>query len=205
VVSRDQAEPPSIADRLKDTLAQADPDTFTFADLLEAGGDKAFVLLLVLMNLPNVIFAPPIVAGAVAVPTTVFGAQLMLGHARPKLPAWLLRQKVAIRALQRVLDASGSWLRRLERSGRPRLTALGDLAPRLLGFFAVLGGFIILLPIPGTNVLPALGIVVLGIGALRRDGLMTLIGAGIGLLGVLATVLAAGLVVELVRWALDAL
>jgi hypothetical protein len=128
----------------------------------------------------------------------------MLGHAKPKLPAWLLRQKVAIRVLQRVLDASGASLRRLERFGRPRFTALGDRAPRLLGLFAVVAGVIILLPIPGTNVLPALGIVVLGIGALRRDGLMTLIGAAIGLLGVLVTVLAAGLILELVRWALGA-
>jgi hypothetical protein len=196
---------PSIATALAETLARADPDSFTFADLAAAGGERAIILLLVLMNLPNVVFAPPVLAGIVAVPTAAFGLQLMAGRSEPWLPASLKRQKVAVQALRRMLDTTGPWLSRIEGFGRPRLASVGRLALPLLGLFALLAGVIVLLPLPGTNVLPSLALVLLGIGALRRDGVLVLIGTGIGLLGAVVAALAAGLAVELIRWGLDAL
>jgi hypothetical protein len=195
----------SVADLLLRALDRADSASFTFADLVEAGGERAFVLLLVLMNLPNVVFAPPVVAGAVAVPTLLFGVQLMAGRAKPRLPDWLLRRNVAVKPLRKVLDIAGPGLRRLEALGRPRLPLLADLARPLLGLFSVLAGLIILLPIPGTNVLPALSIAVLGVGALRRDGLLVLLGIGAGLAGLVVLALAAGLLVKIVRLGLASL
>jgi hypothetical protein len=198
------AAPASVADTLREALARAETGTFTFADLVAAGGERAFVLLLILMNLPNVIFAPPVIAGVVAVPTLAFGVQLMLGRGGPTLPPWVLRQPVAVMPLRKVLDLTGPALRRAEGLGRPRLPLMSRHAPRLLGLFAAIAGLIILLPIPGTNVLPALSVVALGIGALRRDGILTLLGVGLGCLGVAVTILAAGLLIELVRWGLSA-
>jgi hypothetical protein len=59
--------------------------------------------------------------------------------------------------------------------------------------------------VPGTNVLPALSLVLLSLGLLRRDGLLFLLGVGLGLAGVLVASAAAGLAVELLRWAWRAL
>ena len=40
-----------------------------------------------------------------------------------------------------------------------------------------------LVPVPGTNVLPALALVVLNVALARRDGLLFLVGVAIGLAG----------------------
>jgi hypothetical protein len=132
----------------------------------------------------------------------VFGAQLLIGQSRPWLPAGLLRQPIATGALARVLALSGPGLDRLEGFGRPRLAwAAGPAALRLLGFFALLCALIVLIPVPGTNVLPALSLVVIAIGIMRRDGVLVLFGAALGIVGCVVALVAAGLAIELVRWA----
>jgi hypothetical protein len=79
--------------------------------------------------------------------------------------------------------------------------AAGEGARRALGFFSVLAAVIVLLPVPGTNVLPALALIVMAIATLRHDGVLFLIGAALGVLGALVAAVAAGIAVELVRWA----
>jgi hypothetical protein len=195
------AEPPRVAEALRAALARADWVEITAGTLVESFGTGAFGLLLILLNLPNVVFAPPVLAGIAAVPTAVFGAQLLLGQDRPWLPASLLGRPVAAPALGRILAVAGPWLDRLESIGRPRLGwAAGTGARRLLGLVSLVAALIVLIPIPGTNVLPSLSIVVVAIAVMRRDGLLVLLGAALGLAGLLVAVLAAGLLVEAARW-----
>jgi hypothetical protein len=189
------------------TVAQAlatligEGETVTVGRLAEAAGERAFALLLILLSLPNAIFAPPVLAGIVAVPMAIFGIQMVAGRSEIWIPDAIRRRPVAISGLRRLLDRAGPWLDRLEAYGRPRLAfAAGAAARRVLGAFAFAAALIVLLPLPGTNVLPALALVVMAAGTLRRDGLLFLAGAGIGTAGILVAAAAAGLAVELVRW-----
>ena len=192
--------PPSIAKTL--TAAVADRASVTVAALVQACGDRAIPLLLILLNLPNVVFAPPVLAGIAAVPTVMFGAQMMAGRERLWLPDAVLARSVTASALNRLLGRTGPWLDRLEAIGRPRLAwAAGTVARRVLGFFAVLASIIVLLPVPGTNVLPSLALIVMAMATLRQDGALFLIGGALGFAGVLVAVLAAGFAFELLRWA----
>ena len=195
------ADPPRVAETLRAVLARADRTEITAGTLVESFGTGAFGLLLILLNLPGVVFAPPVLAGIAAVPTAVFGAQLLLGQTRPWLPAALLNRPMAGPALGRVLSVAGPWLDRLEAIGRPRLDwAAGSGALRLLGLVSLAAALVVLIPVPGTNVLPSLSIVTIAIAILRRDGLLVLLGAGLGFIGLLVALLAAGLLVEAVRW-----
>lgn len=201
-MDRAGGEPPGIAGTLRTVLSRAEAGGLTVAGLRDAFAERAFGLLLLLLNLPNVIFAPPVLAGIAAVPTLVFGLQMMAGHSRPWLPKGLLDKPVAVPALRRVVERAAPWLDRLEGLGRPRLPwAAGPAAIRVFGLFAVLASVIVLIPIPGTNVLPALSLVILAVALIRRDGLLVLLGAGIGVAGLLVAIAAAGIAVELVRWA----
>jgi hypothetical protein len=198
-----QTNPPGVAETLRGVLAQTDEGQITAGTLIESFGSAGFGLLLILLNLPNVVFAPPALAGIAAVPTGILGAQLLLGHSRPWLPVALLRRSIAAGAVRRVLALSGRGLERLETIGRPRLEwAAGPWATRLLGLFSLVSALIVLLPVPGTNVLPSLSIVVIATAVMRRDGLLVLVGATVGLAGVLVALLAAGLLVGVVRWLL---
>jgi hypothetical protein len=190
------------------TVAQAlaaligEGETVTIGRLAEAAGERAFALLLILLSLPNAIFAPPVLAGIVAVPMAILGVQMVVGRSEIRLPDAIGGRPVATFGLHRLLGRAGPWLDRLEAFGRPRLTfAAGAAARRVLGAYAIAAALIVLLPVPGTNVLPALALVVMAAGTLRRDGLLFLAGAGLGAAGILMAAAAAGLAVELVRWA----
>jgi hypothetical protein len=194
-------------DRLPSTVAQtlaralSGRDSITIAALIGAGGERSFPMLLILINLPNVVFAPPVLAGIAAVPTAMFGVQMMTGRRQLWLPERLLSRSITVSALSQLLDRTGPWLDRIEGLGRPRLSwAAGEGARRALGFFSVLAAVIVLLPVPGTNVLPALALIVMAFATLRRDGVLFLIGAALGVLGALVAAVAAEIAVELVRW-----
>jgi hypothetical protein len=205
---RPEGEPaePGIADRLAAVLDRADEGDITVRSLVEAFGPGAFGLLLVLLNLPSVVFAPPVLAGIAAVPTAFFGAQMLLGHARPWLPEVLLDRTVAAPALRRVLATARPLLDRLDRMGRPRLAfAAGPVAFRLFGLSAIVAALIVLVPIPGTNVLPALSLVTMAVASIRRDGLLFLVGLALGVAGLALVVAAMGLAVEALRWLWSAL
>jgi hypothetical protein len=198
--SRDASDDRTVAQSLSALFGEG--ERVTVGRLLEAGGERAFALLLILLSLPNAIFAPPVLAGIVAAPMAMLGIQLILGRSEISLPEAITARPVATSGLRRLLDRAHPWLDRLEFYGRPRLTfAAGPVALRVLGVFAVAAAVIVLLPVPGTNVLPALALVVMAAGTLRRDGLLFLAGAGIGLAGILVAAAAAGLAVGLVRWA----
>jgi hypothetical protein len=194
---------PGLAETLRLALASGRPVTARL--LLEAFGERSFGLLLSLINLPNVVFAPPALAGIAAVPTAALGFQMLLGRDRPWLPAALLDRPVAADPLTRLLRRAGPWLDRLDALGRPRLAgAAGPLAIRVFGGFALAAALIVLVPVPGTNVLPALALVVMNVALARRDGLLFVAGVAIGLAGIAVAAAAAGLAVELVRWAVAA-
>ena len=65
------ADAPGLAETLRLALASGKPVTARL--LLEAFGERSFGLLLSLINLPNVVFAPPALAGIAAVPTAALG------------------------------------------------------------------------------------------------------------------------------------
>lgn len=178
----------------------------TVRRLVQASGERAFGLLLVLLNLPNALFAPPVLAGIAALPTAALGFQMVLGHSRLWLPEALMERPVAAPALRRLLDRAGPWLDRIEILGRPRLAwATGGAAHRIFGLFAILAAIIVLLPVPGTNVLPAFALIVMAIAVPRRDGLLFLAGVLIGMAGLAVAILATGIAVEVARWAWAAL
>jgi hypothetical protein len=74
------------------------------------------------------------------------------------------------------------------------------MALRVFGLFAILAALIVLLPVPGTNVLPALSLVVMTVAFARRDGLLFLAGVAVAIAGALVALLAAGIAVEAVRY-----
>jgi hypothetical protein len=196
----------SVADALGAALDRAETDALPLGGILDAFGERAFGLMLILLSLPNCLLAPPVVATVTAGPIGFLGVQMLAGRRRPWLPDAMRRWSLPVPALRRVLAAAGRRLRRVEAFGRPRApAAIGPAAERLAGLFALLAALIVLLPVPGTNVLPAFSLVLLSLGLMRRDGALYLLGLGLGIAGVLLAAAAAGLAVELLRWAWRAL
>lgn len=157
----------------------------TLADILNLAEERTFGFLFILLALPS---ALPIPAPGYSIPfgivMFVLAMQLMVGRHRPWLPKSWKAKGFGLAQVQKVMKAGLPWLQRLEVLSRPRLTAVcTSRGGRIvLGLAIGLMAMCMMIPIPGTNTLPAIGIFVIGFGLLDDDGFISLAGLTLCLL-----------------------
>ena len=154
--------------------------------------ERAFGLFLLILALPCCI---PFLYGipqVVALPLMFVSAQILMGRKTPWLPQKLAQRNVSKAGLENLSDRAGPWLRRLEALSRPRLAALSHPPfDRIVGLGLVLFSASILVPLPGTNSVPGVAVVIVAMGLLQRDGILIVLGLILGTAWI-ATLLIAG-------------
>ena len=178
------------------------PGTKTLGSLIEMFGEKSFaVVFLLLLALP----ALPLPTGGA---THVFeliamllALELIVGRRTIWLPGRLRRRDLSGLARGKLADRLLRVVRRLERFSRPRAARLVDSRVAAVVFGVVVLGLSLTAffapPFSGLDTLPALGVVVLSLGFLFEDAVLTLAGTVIGALGVVAVI---GLGTLVTRW-----
>ncbi len=170
-----------FSDELRELASALDNQPASLGAILTQTQGRGFELMLVLIALP---FITPIPLPGLSTPfglvILIVGTRLALGQ-RPWLPQRLLRCEVPPRFVGRALAAASTIVRGLELLARPRFDFLHDrwIYQRIAGGLIASAGLLLLLPIPVpfTNSLPALTVVLLAAGAIERDGLFFLGGA----------------------------
>jgi hypothetical protein len=145
--------------------------------------------------------------------TTIFGAplvllapQLMIGSARPWLPARVRARSIATADLARGLPRALRALRWVEAVSRPRLLFLfGTWGHRAIGFVCTVLALVLILPIPLGNMLPAAAVSVLSLALVQRDGFLALAGYALAALSGGVLILAYNLIVRLLTHLLEVL
>lgn len=175
---------------LPETDAVLTQQQVTLGDILQLAGERTFGFLLVVLSLPSALPIPaPGYSTPLGIILLILGGQLMLGKAVPWLPPKLLGQRMPRHHAQKIIRRALPWLRRIELISRPRLrpicTSRGGRL--LLGAAVSLMAVSMILPIPGTNTLPAIGIFITGFGLLDDDGLISLAGLVVCLMGLAVT------------------
>lgn len=167
------------------------PPRVQLADLVHLTGERAFGFFFVLLSLPS---ALPIPAPGYSVPfgivIALLSIQLLVGRSEPWLPQRVLKQGMELTQIQGVLKSGLPWLRRIEGLSKPRLTAIcTSVTGRVcIGFLITLMACSMMIPVPGTNTLPAIGVFVSGFGLLEDDGALSLVGLCVCVLaGVVST------------------
>jgi hypothetical protein len=130
-------------------------------DITESLGQRSFGFILLIFALPNSlpIIGIPGVSTITGLPMLFIAVQMALGHKRVYLPRWIADSSIATVDFQKLVNKVAPWLRRIEKLMRPRISVLTlGSAERWLGAFCVLLAFLLVLPIPLGNLLPALGI-----------------------------------------------
>ena len=159
-------------------LAQSG-DKVTLEEILALSGERTFGFLFVLLSLPS---ALPIPAPGYSTPFGIVMAllalQLIKGSEQPWLPeSW--RSKGFDRNKVKGFITKGlPWLQRIEAVSRPRLTGVctSPLGRLIIGIAILLMSCCMIIPIPGTNTLPGIGVFVTGFGLLNDDGAISLAG-----------------------------
>ncbi|HEX6956347.1 MAG TPA: exopolysaccharide biosynthesis protein [Ferrovibrio sp.] len=168
-------------------LCNGDPeDRVSLHDLLHAFEIRAFGLLVLVFALPNGVPAPiaPGLSAILGAPLLWLGAQMLLGFEHPWFPrSWLqrsFRRADVARALRRAIPV----IERIERFIKPRVQLIaGFRARRLIGALVLWNAFLLALPIPFGNLVPAWAIILTAVGQLERDGVMVASGFVTTLLG----------------------
>ncbi|AFY42447.1 exopolysaccharide biosynthesis protein [Nostoc sp. PCC 7107] len=162
----------------------------TLADILLLAQERIFGFLLVILSLPS---ALPVPAPGYSTPFGILifllAIQLIVGAKSPWLPQKMLNHPIQLETVQGFLKAGIPWLRRIEAIARPRLTVVCTTTPGrvTIGIAIALMSISMMIPIPGTNTLPAMGIFVTGFGLLEDDGAISLGGLALSLMGAILT------------------
>lgn len=174
---------PKTSDLLRHLGAGLEGEKVTLGWVVERLGSRSFGAIILLMALPNVI---PQIPGM----STIFGLlimlpamQLVLGLRTMWLPSYLANIKLPTNKVAAVVTLAIPWVEKFEKLIKPRLTILTyPPMENIIGAIVLMLGFILFLPIPGGNWLPAIACCFFALGMLERDGLFTLVGlaAGVG-------------------------
>lgn len=168
------SSPRRLADEIAALLALFGERPVTLGEVMTVLGARAYTLLLLLIALP---FCTPIPLPGLSMPFGLIfawiGFRLALNRA-PSLPERLLRTPLPPGFFTRFLGAARGLVRFLETLLRPRWCRLVEARILRHGYGTIImlcGLFLMLpLPVPFSNGLPALTIVLIAGAMLERDG-----------------------------------
>jgi hypothetical protein len=175
---------------IEDIGAKDEPKLY-LGELINAFGERGFGALMLFFGLLSV--AIGIIPGTTTIlgaPLLLMGLQLAIRQDQLWLPRWALRRWIERETYRNGVQKVLPRLRKVERLSKPRLEIMtSELSEVLIGVATVILAFILILPIWGGNLIPALIIATFGFGLMQRDGLAILIGwSAIGLIGLAALV-----------------
>ena len=158
----------------------------TLSEILTLAGERIFGFLFVILALPS---ALPVPAPGYSIPFGIamffLAIQLIIGRDRPWLPAKIMNGSMSLKNVQGFVKKGNFWLRKIEALTKPRLSYIctSIVGRVIIGIAIALMSISMMIPIPGTNTLPAIGIFVTGFGLIEDDGVISLLGLIICVMG----------------------
>ncbi|WP_280526017.1 exopolysaccharide biosynthesis protein [Methylobacterium soli] len=167
-------------------LASQEGDRLTVGEIVAVLRDRAFALLVVLLGLPNCLPMPPPIPLICGLLLMLVAAQIAAGMSAPWLPRMLLGRSIARSDVERAVNRAVPLLRRLERWSRPRMSVFESaLGMRGMGLILLTLAMALIVAAPVVGQIPlGLAVCLVGLGLVERDGVVVLVGLGIGALGV---------------------
>ena len=182
---------------LEGVVNKTSADKISINDLITAMDTGGFGLIMTIFSLPIIIPLPPPFPSLIAIPMVVFSFQMMIDCKSPKLPKKLSNFSVKRSVLAMMIEKSSPYIRKAESVVKPRLSTLSsDWFKKVIGFFCFIFSMSVLLPLPLSNFIPGMGVLIASFGLLSRDGLIILLGLFVGCMGVLITAITVLLGVE---------
>ncbi|MEO3429265.1 exopolysaccharide biosynthesis protein [Pelagibius sp. CAU 1746] len=131
--------------------------------------ERSFGIVMLLIALVGLVPGlSPVVGILLAIPAV----QMILGRNEPLLPRRLAARRISQIRLRRILRRLIPVVKRLERIIRPRWAMPFETTKRAVGFVILLLGATLLVPVPLSNIVPTLAIMLLAFAFLEEDGLL---------------------------------
>ena len=176
-----------IVQRLRETAATLPAERVSMQTLAQAHGPAAHGTLLLMMAVPCLLPVPG-VGTVLGLGMAALAAAMWRGHSFACLPRRVAELEISRRWAQRVLGVLVSAYSISGRFARARLCHLASADRRSWNAAAIgLMAVIVVLPIPFGNVLPALAMMLIGLGLVFRDGVAVLFGLAMAGLALFVT------------------
>jgi hypothetical protein len=179
------ATPTRTSALLRDFAGSVARERVSVGEIVAALGDRGLGVLIAIFAIPNMLpSAVPFGNTVVGIFPLIFAVHLACGFDRLMLPEFIANRSISassFKALVPRVAAVLSWFERLLKPRFPGVTGLN--IERVVGVICVVLALITMVPIPFAHNLPALALVLIGLGLIERDGLAILIGAAIGVVG----------------------
>ena len=172
-----------FSQELKLLLEQLSQRPLTLADLLHETAERSFGLMIGLLVLPFLLPMPPGFTVLSGTGCTVLGFQMILGWRSPRLPRRVGRLKFPPKTVSQMLALLQKLTRWLEWLVRPRWHHIAQhpLTWRLSGLCIVWLALLLMSPIPFTNPIPTVGILLFVVSLLESDGFLLCVSFGLTL------------------------
>jgi len=166
--------------RFSDTLERMGAhggERLHLGEIVEAFGERAFGAVMLLFAIVNMLPWPPGGTTLTSAPLLFLSAELASGRDSLWLPQWLGRASVKRDRFRTLSGRLMKIIRFSEALSRPRLYFLtGRLGQGLIGLACLCLSAILVLPVFGGNLIPAVAIGFFSLGIMQRDGLAVLLG-----------------------------
>lgn len=164
-----QDEPREPTSAVLDRPLKGAPDEdVTLAWLIAGLRERSFGIVMLILGLVALI---PGASGVVGVLLMIPAVQMMLARKVPAFPGLLARRRISKRKLARLVARINPILRRIERVVRPRWATPFEATKMAVGLVVLLLAATLLAPIPFSNVIPGLVIVLLSFAYIEEDGI----------------------------------
>jgi hypothetical protein len=172
-----------FSQELKPLIERLAIQPITLAEILKETSEQSFGLVMALLTLPFLLPMPPGVSSISGGGCILLGLQMMAGWRSPWLPQRVAALKFPQAFMAKLLKVVQSITRLLEKFVRPRMLWLVNNPAiwRLNGLCICWLAFLLILPIPLTNPIPTVGILLFVFAMLEADGLLMCVSYGMTL------------------------
>jgi hypothetical protein len=162
---------------IKSLLQQLEKQPLSLGDILAETSERGFCLVIALLILPFLFPIPPGLTGPFGGASLILSVQMLLGRRSPWLPRRIAKYKFPRPFVQILLQNLRRVTRILEKITRPRWTKLAEnpLTWRFNGLCISWLAILLISPVPLTNPIPTVGILLLTVATIESDGFLMLI------------------------------
>lgn len=154
-------------------------------DLKERGFGILFIIFCAIPALP---IPAQGIATILAIPVILLAVQLIVGKNEIWLPKFIRKKSVGSSKINKVTKVALPLMKKFEYLSNPRLKFMtSPFMERIIGVFILCCSISMALPIPFSNTVPSIGIVIMSLGMMEKDGLAIIGGMLIGIAGITIT------------------
>ncbi|WP_425363354.1 exopolysaccharide biosynthesis protein [Candidatus Tisiphia endosymbiont of Hybos culiciformis] len=134
---------------------------------------------------------PPGFTTIVGIPLIILSMQMLLGFRQVSLPSKINNYQIGNDILINISNKIVPKIKLVEKYIRPRFSFASSIyCEQFVGLVSLICAIAISIPLPLTNAVPALGITIMTLGLLNRDGLTIFLGFIISIIGLIIAVIA---------------